>query len=88
MNFKSLNLKNIDYKHVLLIVLTLLLSVYTTLVADGVPLPAKLATVAAMITSIVNWLNQSPVASSDQIAAKTTKADIRAKLRFRKENGL
>lgn len=76
-----MNLKNIDWKHIALITATILLALYTTLVAQGVPLPAQLASVAAALTSIVNWLNQSPVATPIQVATKTTKADIRASQR-------
>jgi hypothetical protein len=74
----TMNLKNIDWKHIVLIVATVLLAVYSTLLVDGVPLPAQLASVAAALTSIVNWLNGSPVATPQQIASKTTRADLRA----------
>lgn len=77
----NLNLKNIDWKHVVLITITVLLALYTTLVAQGVPMPAQVATIAAALTSILNWLNQSPVATPIQVATKTTKADIRASQR-------
>ena len=77
----NLNLKNIDWKHVVLISLTVILALYTTLVAQGVPMPAQMASIAAALTSILNWLNQSPIATPIQVATKTTKADIRASQR-------
>jgi hypothetical protein len=73
-----MNLKNIDWKHIVFLVATLLLAIYSTLVVDGVPLPAQVASWAAMLTSLVNWLRASPVATPQQIATKTTRADMRA----------
>jgi hypothetical protein len=77
----TMNLKNLDWKHIALITITVMLAIYTTLVAQGVPLPAQLAAVASALTSILNWLNASPVATPMQIATKATKADIRASMR-------
>lgn len=73
----TMNLKNLDWKHIVFIVATVLLAVYSTLLVDGVPLPAQLASVAAALTSIVNWLRPTPVATPAQVAAKTTLSDIR-----------
>lgn len=81
-----MNLKNLDWKHVVLIVATVALAIYSTLLVDGVPLPAQLASVAAALTSIVNWLNGSPVATPAQVASKLTLADQRAFERSQKPN--
>jgi hypothetical protein len=82
-----MNLKNLDWKHIVFIVATVLLAIYSTLIVDGVPLPAQLASVAAALTSIVNWLNGSPVATPSQIAAKSTLSDIRRMAKGISPNG-
>ena len=74
----TMNLKNIDWKHVALIAITLIVGVYSILVKDGVPLPVQVGTAVLVLASIANWLNGSPVATPQQIATKTTRADMRA----------
>jgi hypothetical protein len=74
---QTMNLKNADWKHIVLIAITVIVGVYDILVKDGVPLPVQVGTVVLMLTSIANWLNGSPVATAAQIAAKSTLSDIR-----------
>jgi hypothetical protein len=72
------NLKNIDWKHILLIAITVIVAVFNVLAKDGVPLLVQVGTVVLMLTSIANWLNGSPIASRQQIETRTTRADMRA----------
>lgn len=81
-----MNLKNIDWKHVALIAITLAVVVDRTLVADGVAIPEKVAEIVAALASILNWLNGSPVATQAQIVAKTTRMDMRRLARAQKPN--
>jgi hypothetical protein len=74
----AMNLKNIDWTHVALLVITVAIAIYNALIADGVTLPVQVGTVILMLTSIANLLRQSPVATPQQVASKTTRADMRA----------
>lgn len=81
-----MNLKNLDWKHVALMAITLVVVVDRTLIASGVAIPEKVAEIVAALVSIANWLNGSPIATRLEILGKTTRADVRAYLRFQKPN--
>jgi hypothetical protein len=73
-----MNLKNLDWTHIAYVTISILLTLYSTLVADGVPLPAQLAVVAMLLTSIAGLLKQSPIATKEQIQGRSTIADKRS----------
>lgn len=73
-----MNIKNLNWTHIVSIAITLIVAIYNILVKDGVPLPVQVGTAILVLTSIANWLNQSPVATPQQVSSKTTRADMRA----------
>jgi hypothetical protein len=72
------NLRNLDWKHIVALTITLVISFYNVLVANGVSFPVQVGSIILMLTSIGNMLRQSPVATPQQIAARATRADLRA----------
>ena len=74
-----MNLKNLDWMHVVSLIIAVVVAVYNALIANGVSLPVQVGTVVLMLVAIGNMLKQSPVATPSQIANKTTRADLRAR---------
>lgn len=73
-----MNLKNLDWKHVAALAITIVVTIYNVLVANGVSFPVQVGSVVLMLTSIANMLRQSAVATQAQIASRTTLADLRS----------
>ena len=74
-----MNLKNLDWMHVVSLIIAVVVAVYNALIANGVSLPVQVGTVILMLVAIGNMLKQSPVATPSQIANKITRADLRAR---------
>jgi hypothetical protein len=75
---QTMNLKNLDWMHVVSLVIALAVGIYNILIANGVTLPAQVGTVILMLVAIGNMLKQSPIATPAQIASRSTHADLRA----------
>lgn len=67
-----MNLKNLDYKHAIVFVAVVGLTIYAAF------RPSAASAVALAVGALGSLLVPSPVAPPDQVADKTTLADVRA----------